>query len=233
MLLGLSYNIHFGKNIEQILAWLTSLPYSFDIICFQEFPYSQLALIKDIFNPTHYEFNYAASFMLKNEEYGELTVIYKQKAKVAESISLSLGTSIIEQKVLRLKKQRSSLVTKLRYKNKFLLLANTHLVAYASNKRRRDQLTQVITHLKRVSPTSIPTVILGDFNYSSLFWQEKLLLFMEEHGFINSYQANTHKLFLFNHQLDYIFFMNSTILNVEVLHVPFSDHLPIKFTLQI
>ncbi|MBA3724289.1 MAG: hypothetical protein H0W89_05380, partial [Candidatus Levybacteria bacterium] len=60
--------------------------------------------------------------------------------------------------------------------------------------------------------------------------RDKLFNLIRSNGFTNAYREHTHKLISIKyHQLDYIFFKDCSIQNVQVLKQPFSDHLPILF----
>ena len=51
---------------------------------------------------------------------------------------------------------------------------------------------------------------------------------MKSHKFANAYKTHTHKLFFLGQQLDYVFYKNLTLKNIEVKDVKFSDHFPIS-----
>lgn len=227
MLSVLSYNIFFGKRVDEIVPWLASLPKQFDIICFQEFPKEKIRLVKKILKPQSYA--YASNTIYRGKDYGQLTVIMNKKITLVDSGTIKLGTGIFEDKILRLGGERSSLLTTLRYKRKNFLLANTHLIAFAFNALRRKQLAMVVEHLDAVSPKKklLPTLVLGDLNYSSLFRREKLFTYMKKNGFTNAHKNKTHTLLsIKQHQLDYIFYKFCKVTQVKILKQTFSDHLP-------
>lgn len=235
MLSGLTYNIQFGNNLAQVTAWLTHVPQPFDILCFQEFPLAQIKTFTNKLKPQQYNWKYATSFIKQKGDFGELTLVNTKKLQLGKCGIVNLGTSFWEKNAFRIQGERSSLVTQLRYKSKSILVANTHLLALAVNQERRDQLIKVIAHLeKALADAKTPVVILGDFNYSSLYRRGKLFALMEERGFVNTHTAHTHRLFAFkSHQLDYIFSQNCRVQDIEVLKLPFSDHLPVRFTLAL
>ena len=235
MLSVLTYNIYLGRNLDQILEWIVSLPKEFDIICFQEFPKSQIKTLQEYLKHFDYDFQFATSFKRKGRDFGELTLTNKKKLSIIETNIITLGHSIVEKKVLGLRRERTSLITKLRYNNTTILLANTHLAAYTINAKRREQLSKVIEIIDVDKKNKdIPNIILGDFNYSSLFRQGKFLKFVANKGFLNAHTNITHNLFsLTTHQLDYILYKNCKISDIQIERLSFSDHFPTKFTLKI
>ncbi|MBA3724533.1 MAG: endonuclease/exonuclease/phosphatase family protein, partial [Candidatus Levybacteria bacterium] len=175
MLSGLSYNIYHGRNLDQITAWLNNLPQSFDILCFQEFPHAYIPYLQDHLKPFHYDFHYATSFKHGEDDYGELTLTDRTKLEVVAHSIVPLGTSFIEEQLLKLQSGRSALLTKLRYEKKSFLLVNTHLLAYASNQKRREQLAVVMRAVKDyLEKETMPVVVLGDMNYTSLLNRDRL-----------------------------------------------------------
>lgn len=232
MLSGLTYNIYFGRNIDQIITWLNSFKKPFDILCFQEFPEAKIKYLQRAMKSFPYDFSYASSFIFKNESYGELTLVHKEKLTLKEHFVVSLGTNIIEEKILRLLSHRTALVTQLCYNTQPFLLSNTHLIAFAMNMQRREQLRKLFGELASGAKEDIPAVVLGDMNYSSLLSRKKLFELIETEGFANAYEEDTHNLFsLTSHQLDYIFNKQCTVQDIKVIDVPFSDHFPVQFTL--
>ncbi|HSA83816.1 MAG TPA: endonuclease/exonuclease/phosphatase family protein [Patescibacteria group bacterium] len=234
MLTVLSYNILFGNRIEEVIGWLVSSQKKYDILCFQEFPRAKMPLVQKMLNP--YVVSYASNVIYQGKDYGQLTVLQNKDSQLIEAVELQLGTNFFEDKVLRLRGQRSSLITKVRYGKKTILLANTHLIAYASNKLRRKQLSMVLEHIERISQETkpSPTILLGDFNYSSLLRRQKLFSLIKKYGYTNAHRENTHRLlFVKHHQLDYIFYRNCNVSDVTLLKESFSDHLPMAFHLHL
>ena len=223
-----------GKNLIKIVHWLNSLPNSFDIICFQEFPNPQIEYLKKNLKHYNYHFEYATSFVDKNIPYGVLTLIYK-KIEIVDTTIIPLGGSFIEAKFFGKTGERSALVTALRKDGQAFLLINTHLTAITLNKQRRAQLGKILEHIASATKNNeTPLIILGDLNYSSLVKQNTLFHLMRQNGFNNSHREKTHRIFsITSHQLDYIFYRKCSIANVSVLKVPYSDHFPTTFTLDI
>lgn len=230
----LSYNILFGKQVEKIVVWLASQPGQFDILCFQEFPKEKISLVKKVLKP--YSYAYASNTIYRGKDYGQLTVVMNKKITLVNKKVIWLGSNFFEDKVLRLGGERSSLFTTLRYNRKIFLLANTHLIAYALNSQRREQLVMVVEYIAGDSEEgkSVPTLVLGDFNYTSLLWRENFFSYMKRNGFTNAHTEKTHRLlFVKYHQLDYIFYKHCKVSRVKILKEKFSDHLPMVFTLHL
>jgi len=238
MLSVLSYNILFGKRLPEILDWIrerSEQPKQFDIICFQEFPFSQISSLADSALIKPFEHHTALSFRLSSKEFGQVTLINTKRIKVVEAEYLYLGTSFLEEKVLGIIGGRSALATTCTYNGMDFTLVNTHLVAFGSNKHRRSQMAKIIDHFDTPhSGKHIPMIVLGDLNYSSLTGRGSLIRLMNAHEFTNAHTLNTHRLLTIkDHQLDYIFYKNMQVGDIKVLKLPFSDHLPITFTLQV
>jgi len=234
MLSVLSYNILFGQRLPQIIKWISEREEKFDIICFQEFPFSQISSLANSPLATPFEYHTALSFRRSTKEYGQVTLVNTTKIKIVETETLFLGTSFLEGKVLGFAGGRSALATKCKYKGTDFILVNTHLVAFGSNKHRRAQMAKIIDHFDTPhNREQTPLIVLGDLNYSSLTGQGSLIRLMETHGFINAYTLNTHRfLNIKDHQLDYIFYKEMQIEDIKVLKLPFSDHSPITFSLR-
>src|SRR6266700_4306742 len=144
MLSVLSYNILFGKRLPQIIDWIGKRPKQFDIICFQEFPFSQLSSLSESSMVAPFTYHTALGFKHSNKEYGQVTLINTKKIKLVEAETIYLGTSFLEGKVLGFTGGRSALVTTCNYKGTDFSLVNTHLVAFGFNKHRRAQMAKII-----------------------------------------------------------------------------------------
>jgi len=234
MLTCLTYNIEFGHNLDKILVWLTKDASLFDIICFQEFPFSQITSLADSPLATSFEYRTALAFKHSSKEYGQLTWINTKKIKIVAAEKIYLGTNFLEGRVLGLTGGRSALATQCNYNVTDFILVNTHLVAFGSNKHRREQMAKIINHFAEPSYKNHPLIVLGDLNYSSLTGRGSLIKLMQAHEFTNAYTLNTHRVLnIKDHQLDYVFYKNMEIENIKILKLPFSDHLPIIFTLPL
>lgn len=234
MISVLSYNILFGKRLEEIILWLNSLPTPFDTICFQEFPYSQRHLLKGLENNASYKDSFALSFKRKDESYGLMTLINTKKIAIQKEKIVHIGTSAIE-KAMGFTGGRNVLITHGTYNGTPVVLINAHLVAFSTNRHRRNQLTQVVTELEKdLQGQKTPVVLMGDLNYSSLLWKQRLHELMDQHGFANAYEHNTHRLLFFkNQQLDYVFYRHAKIGDIKIYNLPYSDHQPITFTVSL
>lgn len=230
MLSVIIYNIRYGRKLQQISEWITESKKEFDIICFQEFPLVELDAFLKVIKKT-YDYRFSQAFILKGKQYGQLTLFNKRKLQILDSQAITLGPSILEQTKKR--GERSSLITRFKYKEKEFLLANTHLICRALNKYRLVQLEKIIAYLKESSDHSLPVLLVGDLNYSSLIRQKKLLHFMENHGFTNAYKTNTFKVLFLRYQLDYVFYKNCKIADITISHLRYSDHFPIEFSLDL
>lgn len=225
----LTYNIRYGEKLHDIVRWLKARDTSFDIICFQEFPLAEIdAFLAEIELPA-VDYRFSNGFKKRNKQYGQLTLFQKKHIRLLGETVLSLGPSLLERSKRR--GERSSLVTRFSYKDKEFLLANTHLVCFSLNNKRLTQLERIVDHFNESVDKNVPILVLGDFNYSSLIRQKKLLSFMEGHGFVNAYKTHTFKVLFLRYQLDYVFYKNCEIKNVDVLKLHFSDHFPAEFKL--
>jgi endonuclease/exonuclease/phosphatase family metal-dependent hydrolase len=228
-----SYNILHGKKLDKIILWLLANTFAFDIICFQEFPEEKTnEFLQQV--PKHFQYKFAIGFTRGKQHFGELTLYNSRKLSIEDSQTVLLGTGFLEKRLRRDTTERSSLLTMFLYKNKKFLLANTHLVALALNGRRKKQLEELLKKIKRIpNAENLPMVLLGDFNYSSRFRQKKLFEFMEKNSFINAYKKPTHRLFLVNQQLDYVFYKLCNVKNIFITKLAFSDHHLITFQLAL
>ncbi|HUD04399.1 MAG TPA: endonuclease/exonuclease/phosphatase family protein [Patescibacteria group bacterium] len=230
MISVLAYNIQYGRKLDLIERWLLKDPDKFDVICLQEFPFNESAKFLEAFAKHSFDYRFAPSISGKNKLYGELTLYKKRKLKLIDEKIVRLGTNLLETRFRR-KGQRTSLLTVLGYKSKKIVLANSHLVCFALNSRRINQISKIIKNIKVIGDHSaFSTVILGDFNYTSRIRQKKLIEFMEKNELTNAYKTHTHKLFFIKQQLDYVFYNNCVIKNVKIgKKVKYSDHSPVWF----
>jgi endonuclease/exonuclease/phosphatase family metal-dependent hydrolase len=219
-----SYNIHFGKHIAKILAWLAREKRA-DIICFQEFPKHRLADCQKAFPKNTYGYRFAPSLQRRAAIYGELTVFRTDRMRLVSADSLPLRTTTLDRYSIGRASKRSCLVTKFQIQRKTLSIANIQLSCLASNALRYTQLTNIIHTLKQ---HTVPCLIIGDFNMSSLLGRKKLFRLMKKNSYkaVEKYMA-THRLMMVKHQLDYIFARNCDVRHVGVERIRFSDHYPV------
>jgi endonuclease/exonuclease/phosphatase family metal-dependent hydrolase len=104
-------------------------------------------------------------------------------------------------------------------------VANVHLVALARNIVKYSQVALITKALLKYT---VPTVILGDFNISSLSGKKKLLKLMVASGYESSKKRIlTHRVGIFRHQFDYVFTRRMKIRTIRSYRLRFSDHYPI------
>lgn len=227
----LSYNILFGKQLDKIIPWLNQLEKErghFDILCFQEFP--QQAIDRFLHqrkkNPTDYRF--APTIFRQAEPFGQLTVFSTNKINLLKSNTLHLGTSRLENGVLKLFRRatrRKSLVTFFKIgRHQPLIIANTHLTCISLNGHRRGQLSKILTVVNQANTG----LIVGDMNYTSALPRYRLRRLLKKHCFQNmTPRLKTHRVLGLKHQLDYIFAKGVRIKTVATADIPFSDHYPL------
>lgn len=237
MLSAITYNIYHGKKLSQISKWLLHQTNQFDLLCFQEFPQEKIDWFLAAF-PRIYKYTFASNVLKKGQKYGQLTIFNSKKINYKDYTTISLGNgSIVERKVYNALGERNAMVTYFTYGKRNVYIVNVHLICFAFNGKRKKQIKIIIEALENISLSPEDSIlILGDFNYSSLTRKQGLTQFMNTYGFHNaSHNLKTHKLFRFKslltHQLDYIFYKNCQIKNIEVVNIHFSDHFPVCFTL--
>lgn len=234
----IAYNIHYGKKLDLIQNWLLSKK-RFDIICLQEFPFKKNSKFLKLFEEQGYSYAFAPSFTRKKTQYGELTLFDSKKIKLVESKTIALGTNLLEGRWLekgfrKQKGQRSSLLTLFKYKNKKLVVANSHLLCFALNSHRLNQLNKILNQVHLVGDhTKYSSVILGDFNYTSIVRQQRLIDFMKKYEHKNAYSTHTHKLFMVGQQLDYVFYKDCNIKKIKIDKIKLSDHYPVQFNISL
>jgi len=228
----MTYNIEFGYKISDIERWLQSLPKKNDLLCFQEFPKSRIPSVMQVF--PDYSFQYSGGMERKGETFGQLTVFKKKLLNCVSSTSLFLGDSRVENIMMRTKSIKNALITVFEMHGLKFIVANIHLSCLTLNSRRRRQLMQLIEEINKIAAeVQIPVIIMGDYNYTSLFMQEFLFQFMQKYNFTNAFRETTHRLGFLKQQLDYVFCRNCRVSNYEVIKNYFSDHFPIQFVYSI
>jgi len=220
----LSYNIELGRKMDDIIAWTLNQP-RHDIICFQEFPEENLSKIPDYF--LGYSSEFVASLSRRKKRFGQLTLFDSTKFKLIDKRIVNIGPSIAAKILYRNKLDRNILLTTLRLEDKVIILANVHLTPITWNKRKIQQVQKIVSLLD-----DAPTILVGDFNYSSLMNLKRLTLLLESQGFIHDTpKFITYKKFIISHQLDYIFSKGCLVKDVKVEKIRYSDHLPISANL--
>jgi len=229
----LAYNIQYGRKLDLIEKWLLKDPARFDVICLQEFPFNKKSRFLKSLGKHGYDYKFAPSFSGRDHHYGELTLYKKKKLKLLGHKIVKLGTNLLETR-FRKSGQRTSLLTLFKYRNKKIVVANSHLVCFALNSRRINQISKIIKNIKAMGNHSpFTTIILGDFNYTSRIRQKRLIEFMEKNELLNAYKTNTHKFFFVKQQLDYVFYDGCVVKNANVGKVKYSDHSPVWFSIDL
>jgi len=236
MLSILAYNVAFGKKLDKIEKWLLKQPSDFDIMCFQEFPFSEDSKFLQTFKKRGYDYKFSPTshltkiFLRIHGKHGELTLYKKSKLKLLNSHIIKLGTNFLEKR-FRVQGEKTSLLTVFEYGKQKLVMTNSQLVCYAPNSRRIDQIAKILKKVKTLGDDSeFSTVMLGDFNYTSRFRQKKLIEFMAENDLTNAYKGTTHKYLFIAQQIDYVFYNGCVIKNVKIgKRVKYSDHSPVWF----
>lgn len=200
-------------------------------MCFQEFPYSKVKEFLQKIKPNVFDYSFAIGFSNKKGAYGQLTA-FNKKVKLLDKKIIKLPySSFIEEKVFKNKGSRSALFTTLQLNNKKITIINIHLLSLVLNKTRKNQIVKILNVVNKFYKED-SILLLGDFNYTSLIRQNKFLDFMSHYFFKNAYTLPTYQLILVKHQVDYVFYKNCRVQNVEVTKIHFSDHFPIRFTIE-
>lgn len=232
MLSLLSYNIFFGLQLDNIINWINKKEKPYDLICFQEFPENDIHRINELLPKADYSHIYSPGIHVRKKTFGELTLYNSKRIKQKDFSIVNMGYGMLEKQILRVQSVRTTLIGHFSFQGKPVIIANTHLTMLSHNNRRLKQLENVLSVMKQINE---PSIILGDFNYSSLFSRKKLFSLMSRNEFTNAIPKHkTHKLFMIKHQLDYVFYKKITIYRAEVNHaINFSDHFPITLEFEI
>lgn len=230
-----SYNVLHGLRLRQIMRWIAREQPVHDIYCFQEYPEAQVEYAIQALSGTRtLKHIFSHNFTKRSRVYGQLTLYDAGTITLAQVTRVPLGfPSIFEKVFFHLKGQKHALISHFESKEGKFTLVNTHLTALGTNAKRRSQIDTIMKHLQSDILSGIPKVLVGDFNYTSLFKQNFLFQFMKRYGLENAYRAYTHKLLFVKQQLDYVFFHNCSISDFRIFNTPFSDHYPLTFTVKI
>ena len=228
-----SYNIEWGKKLDEAGSWLMSLTPKPDIICLQEIPQPKIASFKKILQSHGYDSKYAPAYTDHDITYGELTAYNTKTIILVYSKVVELGSSIVARLISQHDSEYSSLFTVFKFKNKTFIVINIHLLPFVLNGKRRKQLGIAIEALGLLRYVNLPSLIVGDYNYSSLIFQGGLIRFMAKHGFTTGHKDKmiTHRKWNINHQTDYVFSRNCKIESIMSDKIKLSDHYPmlVKF----
>ena len=235
MLKILSYNIEWGRKVDEAGEWIMNLNPAPDIICLQEIPQNKVPSLKKSFENHGYDCKYAPAYTDHEIVYGELTAYNTKKVTLVFSKVVELGSSIVARLVSQHNSRYTSLLTVFKHKNKTFIIINIHLLPFVLNGKRRKQLGIAIEALTLLRYINIASLIVGDYNYSSLIGRKGLIKFMATHGFSigGKKKVITHKKWRIKHQTDYVFYRHCTVKNLLSEKVKFSDHYPIFFNLEL
>lgn len=221
----ISYNIQLGKSLEKVIGWLKRSGKNPAIVCFQEFPEPKISILSELLGKTSYKFEFAPAVFKRKIQYGQLTLFRSDIVKLKSSKIIKLGESKLDSTIFQYKSHRSSLLTEFVFKSRTFLVVNVHLIWFASHKRRRNQLAATIKNL----PKNLPTIIVGDYNYSIFLGRKKgLIKFMKEFGYsMAGERVATHRLWKIPQQIDYAFYKTLKVFEIKVGRIKYSDHFPI------
>lgn len=224
MISVLTYNIEFGKRLNEILVWLTSLEDKPQIICLQEFPEKELEKLRKINIFNNQKVYFAKGLSSKEESFGEVTIVNGALIKVEDEIYLDFGKDFAESLYKRQEIKRSALILKCSLNDIHFTISNLHLTPLALNKTRREQIEKVLKNVN--TPKSI---ILGDFNYSNILTRGGLLSLMSNNEYLLAGEkliTNKYK-YKIPQQLDYVFYKGFELKDVLIDPHVFSDHFPV------
>lgn len=224
MLTILSYNIEYGRRLEEVYNWLNNLKVKPHIICFQEFPEEMVENLNKNKIFKNQSIFFAKGLSSNEKYYGELTIIDANKINLIESKYLDFGPDHLESIFKRKIIKRSAIIIEFEINKKNYSLANVHLTPVSFHGKRRKQLEIVIKETK-----ADKAIIVGDFNYSSLLNKKGLITFMKNFDFHLAGEnliTNKYK-YKLSQQLDYVFYKNIVHKKTEVFDLNYSDHFPV------
>jgi endonuclease/exonuclease/phosphatase family metal-dependent hydrolase len=223
----LTYNVEFGQQLKDILPWLLNIEPLPEILCFQEFPEHKIPLLHKTLDFLGYDAYFTSAFVYKKHTYGELIAFRKKIFHYISHRRVELGPQVWENRAFDIDSNRSALVVEVRFDEHILDIVNLHIPWLGSNSFRLKLLTKVVSGL---SPDH-KTIIVGDFNYTSLWGKQKLIQFMKKHDLTLANDGMlTHEYLGIFHQLDYVFYHKLLKETSEVFRVPYSDHFPVVTT---
>ena len=225
MLKLITYNIAEGKNLPKIYEWIKVEQSNVDIICLQEFPEKELININNYKFIKKFNYSFSPGLKKKNEQLGQLSLYKKELFTLVEEYTIDLGHDDLEVIYKKTPTKRSTLITTLEQNNNQFIIANVHLSAFSFNLNRRKQLKKVIEAMT----SSVPVIMLGDFNYSNLFGRNFFIKYMEGMGLTMAGEkmiTNKYKKLL-KQQLDYVFYQGFKLSDINVKNLDFSDHYPV------
>ena len=230
-----SYNIEWGKKLDEAGEWMMTLSPRPDVICLQEIPNRRLTSFKKVLEENGYAYKFAPSFTKHGTTYGQLTAYNAAKLNLVLSQIVDLGSNLISKFISRHNSKWRSLITVLQIQKRKFIVVNVHLLPHALNGKRRKQLELAIEALNLLNFLNVPTLIVGDYNYSSLTGRGGLARFMAKHGFKSAHKEKmiTHHKWKIKHQTDYVFSKNCKIKSVTSDRINLSDHFPVHVEFEV
>lgn len=235
MLKALSYNIEWGRNLDEAGEWMMKLKPRPDIICLQEIPKDKVSSFGKLLQKYGYDYKYAPAYTDHDITYGELTGYNSKRLILVFSKVVELGSSIVARLISQHNARYTSLLTVFKYRKQTFIIVNIHLLAFHLNRKRRKQLDIAIQALSLLKFVNLPSLIIGDYNYSSLTGRGGLIKFMDKNGFKigGKKKIITHRRWRIHHQTDYVFYRGCRIKGVKSERVSFSDHFPMFFNMEL
>jgi len=219
----ITYNIHFGKRLIDIISWINKQS-DVDIICLQEFPAAYLATFCRSL-PGGWAHRSTRSFVYRKKIFVIVTLFRRKKLRLVTSKTLLMGVHPAEKSLLKNPFERSCLITTFRVGRKSLTVANAHLVFLAANRARYKQIRMITDSLASEEHASILT---GDFNIPSIRAKNTLIRYMRKLGFRTIVKRlSTYRLAIWRYQLDYVFVKRCTLTSLTLERTRFSDHYPV------
>lgn len=206
-----------------------------DIICLQEIPKDKVSSFGKILEKRGYDYKYAPAYTDHDITYGELTAYNNKKIVLMFSKVVELGSSIVARLISQHNARYTSLLTVFRHGKQTFIIINIHLLPFHLHRKRRKQLGIAIEALTLLKYVNLPSLIIGDYNYTSLLGTGGLIKFMGKHGFKigGKKKVITHRKWRINHQTDYVFYKGCKIKGLKSERVAFSDHYPMFFNLDL
>ena len=227
---AVTYNVMLGKHLDRIIDWVNRLP-DHEVMCFQEFPQKRLREFTMLLGRRPYGFRFTPSFTFRKNIFGQLTMFRKDLLELVSTRVVPLGINRVERSILRTSLPRTCLIMTFRKKDVEFVIVNVHVVALTVNKTKYVQVEHIV---ESICGRSLPTIMLGDFNISSVVGKRKLIAQMATRGFftINS-RLVTHRVSIFRHQFDYVFGLLCSVRRLKAERIRYSDHYPLLATIAL
>lgn len=219
-----SFNVHCGKKLDRIIQDF-STPHlaACDIILLQEveerFHFNQA-------NVLAFSLGYYCAYMparpTRRGTHG-LAILSRYPLSDIERLDLPRNEFLINTR------DRVALAATANVRDQQLRIYNVHLDTRISAKRRRDQLSPVVS--STYAHSTLPTIIAGDFNTFRLHHTSRLDEMLNNAGFTSPFVEGSHytaKFLFWRPQLDWIYARKLNIISADVdLNISSSDHRPI------